>query len=186
MKSLLFFSALLIAGEAAAQTAPPQAPCLDDPRFAEFDFWVGEWDVHTADGTLAGTNVITREEKGCVIVERWTGESGGTGMSINYFDHANGEWVQVWNSSGGAQIDIRGNLTEDGMLLTGSIHYVARSMTADFRGLWTPLADGRVRQYFEQSTDGGETWQPWFEGFYSRKTADRKIDLKTDDAENES
>jgi hypothetical protein len=25
-----------------------------------------------------------------------------------------------------------------------------------------------VRQYFEQSTDEGETWQPWFEGFYSR------------------
>jgi hypothetical protein len=38
-----------------------------------------------------------------------------------------------------------------------------------FRGLWTPLPDGRVRQFFEQSNDGGETWVPWFEGFYTRK-----------------
>jgi len=31
------------------------------------------------------------------------------------------------------------------------------------------LPDGRVRQFFEQSTDGGETWTTWFEGFYTRK-----------------
>jgi hypothetical protein len=34
--------------------------------------------------------------------------------------------------------------------------------------LWTPLADGRVRQFFEQSDDDGTNWTPWFEGFYSR------------------
>ena len=24
------------------------SPCEQDPRFREFDFWVGEWDVHDA------------------------------------------------------------------------------------------------------------------------------------------
>lgn len=175
MKALIFIGLLLglfatVNGD--AQTAQPQFPCEDERRFAEFDFWVGEWDVHTADGSYAGSNTISRAERGCVLLENWVGGSGGTGMSINYLEHSSGEWVQVWNAAGGTQIDIRGGLTEDGMLLVGQVHYVANSTTADFRGLWTPLEDGRVRQFFEQSNDGGETWVPWFEGFYSRKDAD--------------
>ena len=93
-------------------------------------------------------------------------------MSINYVDKISGEWVQIWNDASGSQIHIRGNLTDDGMLLEGTIHYVAQGATAAFRGLWTPLPDGRVRQFFEQSNDDGKTWSPWFEGFYSRKIAD--------------
>ena len=172
MKNVLIILSILWATGVAGQVEPPALPCTADPRFSQFDFWIGAWDVHTADGTLAGTNVITREEGGCVLVERWTGASGGTGMSINYFDHADEEWVQVWNSAGGAQIEIRGGLTGDGMFLEGTIHYVGRNASADFRGLWTPLPDGRVRQFFEQSTDAGATWTPWFEGFYSRQGAD--------------
>ncbi len=53
------------------------------------------------------------------------------------------------------------------MLLVGAIHYVGNGQTNPFRGLWTALDDGRVRQSFEQSDDGGETWVSWFEGFYS-------------------
>jgi hypothetical protein len=34
------------------------------------------------------------------------------------------------------------------------------------------MPDGRVRQYFEQSNDDGATWEPWFEGFYTRKQSD--------------
>lgn len=143
-------------------------PCEHQDAFRQFDFWVGDWVVHTADGTHAGENRIVRAERGCVLTEHWSGNGGSSGMSINYFDHAEKEWVQVWTSADGAQIDIRGNLTEEGMLLTGQIHYVSNGTTAPFRGLWTPLPDGRVRQFFEQSDDDGETWTPWFEGFYSR------------------
>ena len=90
-------------------------------------------------------------------------------MSVNYLDKASGEWVQVWHAEGGSQIHIRGGMTNDGMLLVGTLHSVGNNTTVPFRGLWTPLEDGRVRQFFEQSTDGGETWTPWFEGFYTRK-----------------
>jgi hypothetical protein len=104
-----------------------------------------------------------------VLTEHWTGASGGTGMSINYLDMIDTRWVQVWNSANGSQINIRGGLTDEGMAMEGTIHYVGNGTTAPFRALWTPLPDGRVRQYFEQSNDGGETWTPWFEGFYTRK-----------------
>lgn len=143
-------------------------PCEHREKFREFDFWIGEWDVHDAGGQLAGRNVIGTSHHGCVLVENWTSTSGGTGMSMNWLDHEKDEWVQVWLDSSGGQIEIRGGLTEAGMRLTGQIHYTGNDATVPFRGLWTPLPDGRVRQFFEQSNDGGETWQPWFEGFYSR------------------
>lgn len=152
-----------------AELARKAYPCESDDAFAAFDFWLGEWDVHLADGTFAGTNSITKEEHGCVIAERWRGAGETTGSSINFVDKRSGEWVQVWNSAGGSQIDIRGGITAQGMLLSGTLHDVSSGETYPFRGLWTPLPDGRVRQFFEQSNDGGENWWPWFEGFYSRR-----------------
>ena len=165
---LSFFS-----GQAAfAQTAATPSPCQEDARFSQFDFWIGNWDVRLASGQLAGTNEVRSLHGGCVIVENWTSATGGTGMSINYLDHATGEWVQIWNGGHGSQINIRGGMTDEGMLLVGTIHEVASDTTAPFRGLWSPLDDGRVRQFFEQYDPDSESWQTWFEGFYSRKPAD--------------
>ena len=154
--------------ELVEQMTAAAFPCEHDPRFQEFDFWVGDWEVHAGNGTFAGHNTIESAERGCVLIENWSSAFGGSGMSINYLDEATGEWVQVWNSAGGSQINIRGGLTEEGMLLEGTIHYVATDQTAPFRGLWTPLDDGRVRQYFEQGDEDGSEWTPWFEGFYTR------------------
>lgn len=143
-------------------------PCVGRSGFSDFDFWLGDWEVRTAGGELAGTNRITKRADDCVLVEEWQSVGGGTGISLNYYDPTAGEWVQVWTGSGGTQITIRGGLDEEGsMALDGTLHYVGSGETVRFRGLWTPLEDGRVRQYFEQSADEGESWQPWFEGFYS-------------------
>jgi hypothetical protein len=143
-------------------------PCEHDERFSEFDFWLGEWDVRDAAGNFAGTNRIEKVEHGCLITETWTGASGSTGFSINYLDASDGKWVQIWNAAGGTQINYRGGLTDDGMRLTGVISSAAGGAAAPFRGLWAPLPDGRVRQFFEQSNDGGETWVTWFDGYYTR------------------
>lgn len=158
--------------EASQEAAPKASPCEQDARFRDFDFWVGEWEVHDTNGTFVGENSIRREERGCVLTENWSGVKGSTGMSINYLDKVTDEWVQSWHAASGYQIIIRGSLTDEGMLLSGTIHYIANGQTAPFRGLWTAMPDGRVRQYFEQSNDDSATWQPWFEGFYSRKAAE--------------
>ena len=176
MKALIYiviiFSSLASA-TAAGQADAPRFPCEEDTRFSEFDFWLGEWDVHVASGALAGSNEITSPYRSCVLIEKWTSATGGGGMSINYVDHQTGDWVQVWNDASGSQINIRGGLTDDGMLLVGTIHYVSSNTTAPFRGLWTPLPDGRVRQFFEQYDEESEAWKPWFEGFYSRRNQDQ-------------
>lgn len=144
-------------------------PCENDEAFRAFDFWLGEWVVELADGSFAGSNTIKAQERGCMLTEHWRSASGGTGQSINYLDKTSGEWVQIWNAAGGSQIHIRGGMTEEGMLLVGTLHTVGNGTTVPFRGLWTPLDDGRVRQFFEQSLDDGASWTPWFEGFYKRK-----------------
>jgi len=70
------------------------------------------------------------------------------------------------------------------MVLEGEIRYRQPPESADlisagparpFRGRWTPMPDGRIRQFFEElitdnnGEEGGEEkWQPWFEGFYAK------------------
>lgn len=145
------------------------APCRYSPQFRQFDFWVGDWQVTDAAGALQGRNRIVLAEKDCLLIESWTSVAGSTGMSINYYDPTIGKWVQQWISSG-AQIRIEGGIDDDSMVLTGHIYTLADQTKADFRGTWTPLEDGRVRQFFEQSNDSGATWEPWFEGFYTRQS----------------
>lgn len=175
LTGLLMFGLGLVLGpghSARAQSAPaaPPAPCLDAPEFDDFDFWLGEWRVE-AGGRFAGANSIRKLQNGCVLLEEWHGVGGSSGISLNYFDVASNEWVQTWTGGGGSQILIRGGLEGKSMVLTGYISYVGQDNKADFRGTWTPLDDGRVRQFFEQSNDGGKTWVPWFDGYYSRSVS---------------
>lgn len=149
----------------------PPHPCEAVESFHDFDFWIGEWDVETAAGQHAGVNRISRRERGCVLLEEWTSSNGGTGMSLNYYDPGTDLWKQTWLNGGAYLIEIEGGLNEAGqMALSGRIVYYGPGTESAFRGTWTPLDDGRVRQYFEQYDDEGETWAPWFDGYYVRKS----------------
>ena len=160
--SLIAITALLITPALGQQ----QSPCTEAP-YTDFDFWVGEWDVTDASGTLQGRNVITKEERGCLIIERWVSVQGGTGQSYNYYDPAIEKWRQVW-ISGGFTIDYEGGLDDNGkMVLEGEIH-LRNGAAAAFRGIWTALEDGRVKQHFDQYSVEKEKWLPWFTGFYKK------------------
>jgi hypothetical protein len=148
----------------AAQTAP-SAPCEAGGPHADFDFWVGEWDVFTPDGRQAGTNRIEKSERGCLLVEHWTSAEGDTGTSINFYDPARARWRQVWVSFNGGVIEIQGGLREGSMVL-GGVLANPDGRTQPFRGSWTPNEDGSVRQHFEISENGGRTWTTWFDGRY--------------------
>ena len=160
-------------GSGMAQDADPvdeaalreRYPCRYEARARDFDFWLGRFEVRNAQGELLGRNLIEKAEEDCVLVERWTSAGGGTGMSMNFYNPIRGEWRQVWVSSG-LVIDIAGGLVEDAMVLEGHVYYTGRGEQRPFRGTWTPRPGGVVRQFFEESADGGETYVPWFEGFY--------------------
>jgi tetratricopeptide (TPR) repeat protein len=140
-------------------------PCMYDSLHAQFDFWVGKWNVYTPQGQLAGTNVIEKVIHGCMLLENWTSSSGGEGKSINYYDPAKQTWVQTWVDGSGDLIDIEGVLRDGAMHFVGT-HYYRDGRTELFRMSFTPQSDGSVRQFIEQSRDSGETWYVWFDGKY--------------------
>lgn len=150
----------------AGSAQSPAKPC-EAAVFRQFDFWVGEWDVHDAQGKPAGRNSITLEQNGCVLIERWTSARGGTGMSMNYYDPLAARWRQHWVGLG-LMLEMSGELRDGVMTLEGPLQYLADGRTTRLRGEWTLLADGRVRQRFTESNDGGKTWTEWFDGYYSR------------------
>ena len=57
-----------------AQGAETKSPCAPEAR--QFDFWVGEWNVTTAEGQQAGTNSIRLILDDCVLQETWAGAAG--------------------------------------------------------------------------------------------------------------
>jgi hypothetical protein len=149
--------------------------------YRDFDFWLGHWQVRLADGRVAGENRIEAAVDGCRLIERWQGAGGATGFSLNFYEPTHDRWRQLWVSADSV-IEISGGLAGESMVLEGEIRYRRALEPGDtdseavgpvhpFRGTWTPLADGRVRQFFEEfrpDEKGHARWHTWFEGFYEK------------------
>lgn len=152
-----------------ALTVGAVQPTTDPPcRAAEhhqFDFWIGEWDVDGPDGRRLGTNRITAILSGCALQEEWTSADGRVrGTSQNAFDVEGRRWHQAWVDTAGQRLDLVGGLVGTAMVLEqkGPGGHVERVT-------WTPLPDGRVRQHWEASDDGGTSWKTSFDGYYRRR-----------------
>jgi hypothetical protein len=141
-------------------------PCESMAAAAQFDFWVGRWEVRAADGTLLGHSTVTRDVGGCMIREQWEGTPGSKGSSMSFYLPSRGQWRHVWTGSGGTFIDLTGSPTEDGMHLEGTVEYVDPEQVIAFRATWTRAANGFVRQRMEQFDLGTQAWELWFDGFY--------------------
>ena len=139
----------------------------DDPAYRQFDFWIGEWQVHTPDGKLAGTNRITREYAGCVLHERYTTARGYSGESLNTYDPGRGIWHQTWVDNEGALLLLEGRFVDGRMRLEGQSAGNGGKITKH-RITWTPNPDGSVRQFWESTNDDGQ-WITAFDGRYIKK-----------------
>ena len=160
--------ALLVAMAQSATPPPAPPPACQATEFAQFDFWLGEWEVFAPKGNRAGSNSITRAHGGCVIFERWTGAGGMTGSSFNIYTPATRKWHQVWVDNSGTLLQLEGEFVDGAMRLQGQ-GLTAKGPMLN-RITWTPRPDGTVRQFWEISTDNGKTWQSSFDGSY-RKVA---------------
>ncbi|MEM7308399.1 MAG: tetratricopeptide repeat protein [Planctomycetota bacterium] len=147
------------------------APAPDDV-LTHLNFWVGDWVVKSATGQVLGTNRITSQLGGHLVFEEWTSANGGTGKSMNYWDRDAEQWKQVWIDAGGSVLNMAGNFVDGAMRFEGR-HMYKSGDTIDHRTTLTPLADGRVRQFIEESRDDKATWTATFDGYYSpRETAE--------------
>jgi hypothetical protein len=167
MRSALVAGGVLAALQSAAQVpAPAPQPCTA-PEYRQFDFWLGDWDVEApANPGRISRNRITSTNGGCTLLEQYTTPGGFEGSSLNFYDVARKVWHQTWIDNQGQPLYLEGGLRGDAMVM---------QTTADpaqvQRITWTPLPDGRVRQHWESTTDGGRTWSTVFDGYYTRRGA---------------
>ena len=159
------FAKLIDAADRAAR------PCDFDSHYREFDFWLGEWEVRTASGSvLAGNSVIEKILGSCVILENWTGTGGGSGKSFNIYNATSKQWEQIW-------VDATGSLTKySGGIKDGAMDYYADSFGANGAPIkmhlqFFKLSPESVRQFNQVSTDAGATWTFGYDLIYTRKKA---------------
>jgi hypothetical protein len=164
---LLLPAAALAADESPTAAAP--TPACTAPEYRQFDFWLGRWNV-TSNGVLAGTNEVRAIHGGCALQENWIGAGAGgiSGTSLNLYDGATGRWRQTWVDSAGTLLQLAGGLVEGAMVLEGEQPGAAGAPGIRHRISWTPSPEGTVRQVWEASHDGGNTWSRLFDGLYER------------------
>lgn len=136
----------------------------------QFDFWIGNWEVLDTTGVLLGTNTITKSQQNCLVVENWTGASGGTGTSNNFFNPADSSWHQVWVSSNGYILNLKGGLQDGSMVLQSEILKNRQGKTFYHQIRWTPLSQDEVLQLWEQYSESGNLIGTLFYGIYRRQT----------------
>ena len=170
LRSCCIAAVLLVTPALAQQPpAPAPSPCATAAH-RQFDFWIGDWDVHNAAGKRAGENRISRIHGGCALLEAWRGTGNVTGSSLNLYDQARGLWHQTWVDNGGNLLVLEGAFADGVMTLEGrAVEREPVPKTTLQRIRWTPQPDGRVRQLWETSIDEGKTWSIAFDGWYSRK-----------------
>ena len=154
---------------AAPAPAPPKPPACGTLEHRQFDFWIGDWDVHDAAGKFVGQNRITPMHQGCVLFENYRA-GAFSGSSVNIYDAEHRKWHQTWVDSSGSLLLIEGGQVDGQMVLAGETADPAKAggMLAN-RITWTALPDGRVRQHWETSADRGKTWTEAFDGYYTRQ-----------------
>ncbi len=145
-----------------------QHPCPDDPAYRAFDFWVGDWDVYIGGAKTSAHNLVSLELNGCLVHEHWSG--GGKGESFNYYNAHTRHWYQNYVDDGGSTVWYEGAPTTPGVMRMEGGYANQDGSTGMARVTWTRLPDGGVHHYIERSTDGGKTWNVYFDAVYRKPT----------------
>jgi len=158
-----FLPLLVVCVSAAvwAQQSPPSVP----PEARQFDFWLGHWEV-SANGKVVGHNHIELIHGGRVVHESYTTPGAYAGNSYNSYNAGAKRWEQFWVDNGGTVLHLKGGLNAAGQMVLSGERIAAEGQTVLDRITWTPNEDGTVRQHWEVSSDGGESWQDAFDGVY--------------------
>ncbi|MDC6352461.1 hypothetical protein PP178_12950 [Zeaxanthinibacter sp. PT1] len=168
MLARFFFWCMMVMMTVSVRAQEADCPCCS-VVYQAFDFWIGEWEVYNRDGSIAGTNIITKVEDGCGLREEWKSANGTfTGTSLNFYDKKNGQWKQLWVDNAGNHLDLRGNPVQNGMVLSSEPFRGQDGKMYVNRISWTANPEGTVRQLWEV-LQGEEVASVIFDGLYTPK-----------------
>lgn len=152
-------------------------PC-SAPEAAQFDFWIGAWDL-TWQGPQGGTpagqtghavNVIEKTLGGCVIQENFEGATGFTGKSWSVYNAAAGEWRQTWVDNSGGYLLFTGSFA-DGRMELRTEPRERNGTTFVFRMVFENITDAGFDWNWQRSRDDGATWEDVWNIRYQRRPA---------------
>jgi hypothetical protein len=138
-------------------------------RNSDFDFWIGQWDVYKyGTDTIAGHSMIESTMNGQVIKETYhSASSPYEGISLNKYNYRLKRWEQYYVDNSGVTLHITGQGGGGQMILENEEK--TGDQVVSNRITWIKENNGNVRQKWDQSTNGGETWVTVFDGSYRQK-----------------
>ena len=164
---------ILAANENAAHAQDSSScACCTAPHRA-FDFWLGEWEVRDSTGRLLGENNILSLERGCIISEAWRGAQGSTGRSYNYYNPRDSAWHQLWISSNGGILELKGRASPGKMVMSSAIQQTSRGEVVN-RITWKENPDGSVTQRWDVLNREGFLLRTVFYGIYRKKSPGKR------------
>lgn len=144
-----------------------ELPC-SSPEAAQFDFWVGEWELTWGEDG-AGTNSIEKILDGCVILENFDGTPtiALKGISVSSYNQRLKKRQQTWVDNQGGYLDFVGEFADGKMIL--SREFVKDGERIRQRMVWDNITADTLDWNWEKSVDGGETWEVLWKIHYERK-----------------
>jgi hypothetical protein len=153
------------------------SPCTADSSYQRLAFWVGDWDVYDSTGAYYAMQRVRAVINECAITAEWTSSGGNKGIGLSAFDLKTREWKQVYVSN---QVPFRSGVnlrTSDPTYIGPGIRFIpllgpTAGNPVQTRVTIMPLSGHRALQEFEDSRDGGKTWQVVFKAEHRLRTGD--------------
>ncbi len=158
----------------SAQAAPrTTSPCATSADFQRLAFWIGDWDVFDSTGVYYASQRVHAAIDACALTVEWTGRAGDKGFGVSAYDSRARQWKQMYVSN---QVPFSSGVkyrTADRGYAGPGVRFVpvfaaGDSTRSQTRVSIVPLANDRVLQLFEDSSDGGATWHVEFKAEHRR------------------
>jgi hypothetical protein len=156
-------------GKPPARIRPQSAAgACSAPEYHALDFTIGDWAVSDSQGNAIGTSEIRSDLGGCVVVENWVAPGGSpSGRNLDGYNQEDKRWRRYFADTRGHAHVFEGTSNGD------SIQYEGTSKGPKGEAVLNRLTirkDGpdKMTQIWQKSSDGGKTWEPAFQGVFSR------------------
>jgi len=151
-------------------------PC-SSPKAAQFDFWLGEWELSwpaeqsggVTGQTGRGTNRIEKIMGDCTVQENFSFADGSyQGKSWSVYNPRSGVWQQTWVDNGGAYLLFKGGFENEQVeLRTEPREQDGKTLVN--RMVFSNISETGFNWDWQRSEDGGESWSDLWNIIYTRK-----------------
>jgi hypothetical protein len=152
----------------SARAAADAESCSANSESRQLDFWLGDWTVTYPGMPGSANSTVSLTLDKCLLTETWDGGKGHSGENMFAYSSDDKSWHGMFADNQGRVHVFEGKVAQ------GSAEFTGPSRGPDGKEVLNRirvvrLAENKVEQTWEKSTDHGATWATEFQGEYSRK-----------------